>query len=332
MVRYPYLLILGIIGTTIFLILKKRKKSIYKKGIKVANTSIIKEHPYYQKLISKYTKFLKLVKTLCIISIFLCLILIARLSKVDQENQGNYNRDIILCMDISGSVDELNYELVSNLKQVVKSLKGERFGISIFNTSSVPLVPLTDDYDYVLATLDDISAALKISIDGDIMAPEYLKALDFLENGTTEGAETRGSSLIGDGLASCVYSFPTLEQEDRTKIILFSTDNDLAGKPLLTINEAASLANKNKVKVFGIGTKRMTLESNFKKAIEDANGTYFNIKSSSAKEIVNHVEKTSKSLLEKNGPVIEQDIPEIPFILLVICTISLIIISKKVIV
>ena len=36
-------------------------------------------------------------------------------------------------MDVSASVNELNEEIVKSLKEVVQGLKGERFGITIFN-------------------------------------------------------------------------------------------------------------------------------------------------------------------------------------------------------
>ena len=61
---------------------------------------------------------------------------------------------------------ELTGKLIS-LTETVNNLKGERFGISIFNTTSVLLVPLTDDYDYVLDSLDKIYQSIEAINDYD---------------------------------------------------------------------------------------------------------------------------------------------------------------------
>lgn len=47
-------------------------------------------------------------------------------------------------------------ELVQSLKDVVSNLDGDRFGITIYNTSSVLYVPMTDDYEFVLDRLDKL--------------------------------------------------------------------------------------------------------------------------------------------------------------------------------
>ena len=72
------------------------------------------------------------------------------------------------------------------------------------------------------------------SFDGILEAREYLQA------GTLSGAESRGSSIIGDGLASCIPYFGELEEE-RTRIIIFTTDNDLAGNEIVTIMEQVKI-------------------------------------------------------------------------------------------
>ena len=71
-------------------------------------------------------------------------------------------------MDISSSVDELNVELCAKLKEVVRRLDGERFGITIFNAKSVLLVPLTNDYEYVLGTLDKLEKSFEVSFISEI--------------------------------------------------------------------------------------------------------------------------------------------------------------------
>ncbi len=331
-IRNPILLIIGILIIIVIPFIFKRKKHQYDNGTKIANTKFLKENSYYQDKIKKYKKLTLILKTICIISMITSIVLLSRISKIEKVDSTEYNRDIFLCMDASSSVDELNLALVSNLKNTVKSLKGERFGISIFNTSSVVLVPLTDDYNYILDTLDNLEKSLKqvSAVDYDI--DDYLTSSNYLMNGTLEGADTRGSSLIGDGLASCVFSFPNLEEE-RTRIIIFSTDNDLAGTPIVTLEEAATISKNKNVIVYGIGTEYMYEKNRteFKNAVLKTNGEYYDFNSNSSQKIINSIEEQSKSLLKEDNKTYMIDLPQIPFLILLTSIIILFIIERKII-
>lgn len=332
--RNPILLIIGLLIVIIIPFILKRKKQNFNSGTKIANTKFIKENSYYQAKMKRYKNLTLLLKALCILTMLASVLLIARISKIEKVESTEYNRDIFLCMDASGSVDELNLELVSNLKDTVSSLKGERFGISIFNTSSVILVPLTDDYNYVLDTLDKLENSFKTLENQDFDDFEnYISSSDYLTNGTLEGAEERGSSLIGDGLASCVFSFPKLEEEERTRIIIFSTDNDLAGTPIVTLDEAATISKNKNVIVYGIGTKYMQDKdrTNLKNAVLTTGGEYYDFSNTSGQNIINSIEKQSKSLIKENNKTYMVDLPQIPFIVLLTSTILLFILEKKVI-
>ncbi len=329
--RYPLLLIILVIAVCVFLYLQKNKIRNYDKGIKIANTKYIKNSNYYQDKLNKY-KLLKKIITICsIVSIFISIFMISRPSKIETKDSSEYNRDIFLCMDVSSSVDDLNRDLVDNLKDTVNSLKGERFGISIFNASSVTLVPLTDDYEYVLDVLEKI----KLSIDvnngsGDIKYGDdnYFPIRDYIINGTQEGS---GSSLIGDGLASCVYSFSNLDEE-RTRIIIFSTDNSLAGKPLVDLSTAADISKSKNIKVFGIATNYMNKKDAqaYKAAVEKTGGKYYEHGKKAMTSIISDIESTSKSLLKNQIDTTKTDIPLIPFIILLISFSVLMVLNKKV--
>ena len=209
---YPFVLILAVLVIILLFVLKFKKDSIYKSGKKVANTKYIKDDPYYKKIVKRYKICSYFIKGLCMVSILLSFLLLSRPATVDTVDNPMYKRDIFLCMDVSTSVNELNKELVEKLKETVKSLKGERFGISIFNTSSVLLVPLTDDYDYVLDVLDNLAKSLETyEVDYNYSEhDDFLYLRKYIQSGTIVGNEENGSSLIGDGLASCVYSFSAM--------------------------------------------------------------------------------------------------------------------------
>lgn len=333
-IKYPFILITIPIVLITYLIISKKRKDTYTNGSKIANTDYIKKSKYYKNRIHKY-QFIKITAIIFFISaIISSTLLLSRISETNTYNNELYNRDIFLCMDVSASVDKLNIELIDSLKKTVSKLHGERFGISIFNTSSIVLVPLTDDYEYVTNTLDQIKKSIKVNnpMDyGTYNGDDYLYISSYIYSGTIEGNEQRGSSLIGDGLASCVYSFSNLD-EDRTRVIIFSTDNDLAGTPLFTLDKASQLSRSKGIKVFGIGTKNMkdANRTSFQNSVVKTGGKYYDHSKSTVSSIVDDIEKTSKSLLKNNTTTKDIDIPEIPFIILLISILGLVYMSKKV--
>lgn len=330
--RYPIVFIIVLILIFVFFFLYKNKHNqTYEDGKKIANTKYIKNHNYFKKLLKQYKLLAISSKVLCIIAIICSLVLLSRPVSVNKSNTTMYNRDIFLCMDISTSVVELDQDLVQTLKDTVENLQGERFGISIFNTSSILLVPLTDDYDYVLEVLDQLDKSLG-SVDSYSFSDDYLYDISYLYSGTSVGNETRGSSLIGDGLASCVYSFKNLEEE-RTRIIIFSTDNDLAGSPYYTLEEASKLANSKNILVYALAPKNMktTNQLEMRNAITSHNGKYYSNGTTTVEDIVNDIEKTSKTYLKGKEKVTKTDVPLIPFICLLTSIFILYFISRKVI-
>ena len=130
--KYPLLIVILPICIIVFLYLTKKKKNNQDQGSKIANTNFVKNTSYYQKLLKSYQFYKVLLITSFIIAVISAIILCSRLQIVETTNINEYKRDIMLCMDVSASVDELNIQIVENLKSTVNSLKGERFGISIF--------------------------------------------------------------------------------------------------------------------------------------------------------------------------------------------------------
>ena len=78
--------------------------------------------------------------------------------------------------------------------------------------------------------------------------------LDLIDKPVTLDNDTRGSSLIGEGLASCLFNFPYLEDSERTRVIIMVTDNAQAENkpPAVELAEAAKMCKNNNVAVFGI--------------------------------------------------------------------------------
>lgn len=333
--RYPLLLFVIPIAIGTYVFFTKKKKVEKKSGSKIANTFFLKNTDYYKKILRSYNFYKSIIFIAFIIAIISSALLCSRIQKVETNNLNDYKRDIFLCMDVSASVDQLNIELIENLKDTIKSLKGERFGISIFNTTSVLISPLTDDYEYILSALEEIQSSIKANNSltyGSYTGGDFYYIRNYIYSGTIEGNETRGSSLIGDGLASCVYSFPNLE-EDRSRIIIFSTDNALEGTPLVTLEKAAQISKKKNILVYGIGTTIMTDNNrrDLRKAVEITDGKFYEQSSYQVKNIVKDIEKQSKSLVETKLETKETDLPTVPFIFLLLSLGIIITFSKKVI-
>lgn len=316
--RYGYMVYVCIglaIVASLFFVLFSTKKKGYKSGKKIAGLDYVKKTSFYKFKVVTYKIFSVLSLASLVGCIVFSCIMIARPYERYTIEEEKYSRDIIICMDISTSVDELNQSLMSSIKETVKDLKTERIGIVIFNTTAAVLCPLTDDYEYVLSVLDQVENSLKARNSylywyGNYNDNAY--DYDYISAGTIIGNEERGSSLIGDGLASASYCF-TSDDPDRSKVIIFSSDNCLEGYPLVTTQEAADICSKKGIIVYGIGTYFMydDDEEAMKNAVESTGGKFYKEDySGSMKLIVDDIEQMSGAYIGGTKEVRDYDVPE----------------------
>ena len=311
-IKYPIIIIIVIIAIVAILFVKSKKKANNKK--KVANTHYIKNTDLYKKIVRKYKLFTYIVFGLVIICLLAATLLSSRIVSVSKHNDEIYDRDIILCLDVSGSMMDLDKKIVDIYKDIIDGMNGERFGIVIFNSSSYTLLPLTNDYDYIKDVVETASAAFDAA--SDFTNTDYDLA-QYIYAGTSEG---EGSSIIGDGLATCVLGFPKLD-EDRSRILILATDNFLAGKEIITVPEAGELAKKYKISIYPLDPYGYS-NSEETKQLQDiavkTGGKYYSIKdNTNTKDIIKEIEKKEKSLRETNPITVERDTPTLPLILLV---------------
>ena len=352
---YKGVVIIGIIvlvaALLIIYLLYRRQKANYTTGVRAANTARIRNSALYRRLNIRYRVLTAVMLIGMIGSIVASLFLAARPYRTDDVVSGVKKRDIILCLDVSYSLYELNSEITDYLKNVVAGLEGDRFGISIFNTSSVTYVPLTDDYDYVIDRLDALHEYFLMQKEYE---EEYLQLyetydeipyekqerfyelqdrLDYFEAGTLYDNYYRGSSLIGEGLGTALYSFPYLGNSERTRVIIMCTDNELNvfGREVLNLKEASDYCKKNKVTVFGIfpSEEKFYLPeeydyssclNGFKSAVENTGGKfYIRTRSQSVSEIVQDIQKQEAMLVKIVMTRQTVDLPRVPFIIMFIC-------------
>ena len=141
---------------------------------------------------------------------------------------------------------------------------------------------------------------------------ELNERLDYFEAGTLYDNWYRGSSLIGEGLGTALYSFPYLGSSERTRVIIMSTDNELNvyGREVVNLQEASKYCAKNKVTVFGIFPSEekfyepetynyASCLNDFKSAVETTGGKfYIRTRSQSVSEIVKDIQKQEAMLVK----------------------------------
>lgn len=237
------------------------------------------------------------------VALILAIALVSRPSKVDEGEERSGSRDIVLCLDVSGSTLPYDREVIDTYRKLVSSFKGERIGLSIFNSTSRTVFPLTDDYELVADQLETASGILKgVETQDDIDAMEdadYQKISDWLE-----GTQNRkdATSLIGDGVVSCAAMLPGFAYSDdasrisRAASIVLATDNVVSGDPTYTLQEALDLTSQADITVDGLFSGPQQSESDsatseFRSTIESHGGVFLTQSNgSSVSELVKEIE------------------------------------------
>ena len=205
------------------------------------------------------------------------------------------NRDVMLCLDVSASMNELDAIVLRQFAELAAGLQGERIGLTIFNGSAITVFPLTDDAEFIVGTLDEAATALA------------QRKRSFVE-GTEEG----GTSLIGDGLASCAMRFDEGERR-RSQSIVFATDNALAGEPFLELPEAADLVRQRGIRIYALAAADRITDADadaLRLAAESTGGTLFETGASApTAQVVAEIGRLEASRLDVPPEVIADDRP-----------------------
>lgn len=204
------------------------------------------------------------------VAALLSVTLAARPSTVDSSQERSANRDIVLCLDVSGSTLPYDRQVIDTYRDLVSRFQGERIGMSIFNSTSRTVFPLTDDYDLVSRQLresSDILKGVESQDDIDKMSDsDYQRISDWLE-GTQNRKDT--TSLIGDGVVSCAAMLPGFTygssgstgssssadasaKRSRAASIVLATDNVVSGTPTYTLEQALDLTTQAGITVDGL--------------------------------------------------------------------------------
>ena len=207
------------------------------------------------------------------------------------------NRDVMLCLDVSGSMTDVDSEVVALFDSLAEDFAGERIGLTIFNGSPVRIFPLTDDYAFVRDQL----ASMRDSFEGYDTVPEHWI-------GTLNGD---GASLVGDGLAACVLGFDNPDTE-RSRSIILATDNEVNGAESVSLDDAAGYARSLDVRVFTIdpADSESAAGAALRAASERTGGGYFGLHDATTVEtVVAEVQAQDATALQGEATIVRVDAP-----------------------
>ncbi|RBP98414.1 VWA domain-containing protein [Bifidobacterium aemilianum] len=255
--------------------------------------------------------------------LLLSLALVARPSQVDEDSEHANSRDIVLCLDVSGSTLPYDREVIETYLRMVSSFKGERIGMTIFNSTARTVFPLTDDYHLVsnqLKTADRILKGVQTQQDIDKMKDRDYQAIsDWLE-----GTQNRkdATSLIGDGVVSCAAMLPGFaygtansQRPNRSVSIVLATDNVVSGTPSYSLEQALELTSKARIGVDGLysGPKQSQADQEAKemKSLIEQHGGVFMTQADgpSIGELVSNIEQRKDAQIKEGNQAAMVDAP-----------------------
>ena len=261
--RWPWAPVLVAAGVLLLAVWwARRRRPRVDEALLVAHTARLRGLPRYRTLLRRHRLSGALMALASLVVVAGTALVLARPQVVETEARDSLGRDIMLCLDASRSMDKENVAVVREMRRLVDGLSGDRVGLILWSGTAAMVFPLTDDYDFVRAELERAEHAFA-------GGPEsYFAGVD---------VTPAGSSLIGDGIVSCVNRFDRRASE-RTRAVLVSSDNDPVGAPLYSLAEAARHATTRNAIVYGIGApalakpERATAHAEFADALAATGG------------------------------------------------------------
>lgn len=239
-----------------------REQIINPRDAEVWNVSSYLETDAIADQYRKWRNFNRLAITVLSVALIIAGVFSARPSSVDSSQERSSTRDIVLCLDVSGSALPYDRTIIATYLGLVSNFQGERIAMSIFNSTSRTVFPLTDDYSLVsrqLRKADKILDGVQSQKDIDKMSDKDYQAIsDWLDGTQNRENET---SLIGDGLVNCSAMLPGFSYSNtsaatadtnRSLSIVLATDNVVSGTSTYSLQQALDLAKAAKINVDGL--------------------------------------------------------------------------------
>lgn len=288
---------LAVAGATVALAVARRRRRL-RAPTGIANVDRVAESPVFTRLRRRYRALVGLELVVLVIVASAATTLAMRPVTEHLERSQSRNRDVMLCLDVSGSMAQLDADILARFSEIANELRGERIGLTIWSGSAVTVFPLTDDYEFVSRSLDEALVAMRTNGGNYIL-------------GTDEG----GTSLIGDGLVSCGIRFDRLDQP-RARSIIFATDNNVAGVPVMSLDEATAFVTGRDIRVYAIAPPETDRQEfrDLTAAARATGGAAYTLRAgedTSVAGIVDGISRLERSAIDKPPEVIVSDEPRV---------------------
>lgn len=308
----PVVLAVVVIATVVGWMLARRAGVRSGKKGWVANTGYLRGLPKYQALVRRTRASLAMAFVCFLIAVIATSVSAG--APVDRyvKHDKSASRDIVLCLDSSGSMLPYDSKIGGAFRQIISHFEGERISLQLWDAYSMTMFPLTDDYDMATDVLQDMSDTIDtglIHVGGKISGTREL--FEYLEPVLDENQEV--SSLVGDGLASCIMGFDHNDKQ-RSRTILLATDNEVYGSGVYDLSEAIEFAKKQGVTVTalypGSDTNLGYQAQQLRDEVRKTGGDFYDASSPSAVDsVVRQIEAEQKEELDSAGKMIETDRP-----------------------
>lgn len=310
-----------VIAITVGVVIGLRRNARHRaaQSAPIARAERLRALPSFQHAVRRRTAALVGVVALGVIAAAVGGVVAARPMSSETIQPVNTNRDIMLCLDVSGSMSEVDVEVLTVFEELLDGFEGERIGLTIFNSSPVQVFPLTDDYEFIRTHLESIRSSF-----------DYLEEIPEHWVGTLNGP---GASLIGDGLASCAMRFDHQEDE-RSRSIILATDNELAGASIVTLEEAANYAASVGVRVFALNPVQdvnTEISDELVAAAQITGGEAYGLReTTTVADIISNVQEQDATELRGQAQVVWSDTPNLWIVVLLVAGLGFVVLLWRV--
>ncbi|MDN6565853.1 MAG: hypothetical protein L0K65_02225 [Actinomyces sp.] len=279
----------------------------------VANSGYVRDLPKYRALVRR-TRW-ALAGTVVAVASLAAAVAVSAGAPVDRhmEDRRLSSRDIVLCLDASGSMIPYDGQIVTSFRTIVDHFSGERISLQLWSARTMVMFPLTDDYEMADQSLQDVGALMTDGFRGKSDSGVYVSSelLDFLEG--TQDPEGQLASLAGDGLAGCVLGFDHTDQE-RSRMVILATDNEVLGPQIYTLTQAVTFARQQGVVVTALYPGDTTYLSSEGQELRDqvrlTGGEFHDAAEPSAVQgIIAEIEAQQRVDLDGSATTVETDRP-----------------------
>lgn len=289
-------------------VLRQRRRGRRLGGVPVANTERLRGLPGYRRALDRGGMLLGFAAVAAAVLLVLATVAGSRWVYTKVVTPAKFNRDIVLCLDISGSMIDFDAEVLDRYLEMLPGFEGERMALVLWNSSAVPVFPLTDDYAFVERELTQLR---------DLMRTDGWH--DQIHAGTLERP---GASLVGDGLAACVMQFegaspsstePPID-DNRSRSIILATDNAVNGTQTVTLPQAAAFAQRHRITVHGLDANDQddAYSHEYRHSMDTYDGRYYRLTDpASVDAIVDEITSEQTSRIEGAPQLFVIDRPEV---------------------